>query len=222
MNSQPKPTYQQLVDTVKAYDKFIRSLINGINPSKEQKDKLMQLLNPLHGVDEIVAQCNAMGASDEPTYEDVVQSLLALDDGYSDLFGQCCSNPVKTAWGENVDFTAVNKGREAASSTIYKLRSSISNAEADVKQSEVKPDKPSTTGIQKYLENFDEYSFTDLLLRDLIDQEERRQSKNCPEVQPRHEIEQSIKEDLYGGYEPISLAVMIVRALSYAAKGDTK
>lgn len=216
MNSQTKPTYQQLVNTVKAYDKFIRSLINGINPSKEQKDKLMQLLAPLWGVDEIVAQCNAMDASDEPTYEEVVQSLLALDDGYSDLFGQCCSNPVKTAWGENVDFTAVNKGREAASSTIYKLRKTSGDNPV------AKMDTPAVKGIQNYLENFDEYSFTDLLLRDLIDQEERRQSKNCPEVQPRHEIEQSIKEDLYGGYDPISLAVMIVRALSYAAKGDTK
>lgn len=154
MNSQTKPTYQQLVDTVKAYDKFIRSLINDINPSKEQKDKLMQLLRPLWGVDEIVAQCNAMDASDD--------------------------NPV------------------------------------------VKIDTPAAKGIQNYLENFDEHSFTDLLLRDLIDQEERRQSKNCPEVQPRHEIEQSIKEGLYGGYDPVSLAVMIVQALSYAAKGDTK
>lgn len=154
MNSQTKPTYQQLVNTVKAYDKFIRSLINDINPSKEQKDKLMQLLDPLWGVDEIVAQCNAMDASDD-----------------------------------------------------------IPVAEMDTSASK---------GIQNYLENFDEYSFTDLLLRDLIDQEERRQSKNCPEVQPRHEIEQSIKEDLYGGYDPVSLAVMIVKALSYAAKGDTK
>ena len=218
MNSKTKPTYQQLVDTVKSYDKFIRSLINDINPTKEQKDKLMQLLNPLWGVDEIVAQCNAMYTSNEPTYEELVQSLLALDDGWSDLFGQCCSNPVKNAWGEDVDFTALNKGREVASSTIYKLRSSISNTEADVKQSEVKTDKPSTTGIQKYLENFDEYAFTSLLLRDMVEQEQRRQSKNCPEVQPAHEIEEAIKME--SNDSSIQLALMIVKALSYAAKGE--
>ncbi|PCR16424.1 hypothetical protein CQA65_30135, partial [Klebsiella pneumoniae] len=56
-----------------------------------------------------------MSQSDEPTYEALVESLLALDDGWSDVFGQCCSNPVKNAWGENVDFTALNKGREVAS-----------------------------------------------------------------------------------------------------------
>lgn len=154
MNSQTKPTYQQLVDTVKAYDKFIKSMICGIQFSKEQSDKIMELLNPLWGVDNIVAQCNEMDASDD--------------------------NPV---------------------------------AEMDT---------PAAKGIQNYLENFDEHSFIDLLLRDLIDQEERRQSKNCPEVQPRHEIEQSIKEDLYSGCDPVSLAIMIVQALSYAAKGDTK
>lgn len=218
MNSQTKPTYQQLVDTVKAYDKFIISLKNRITLSQEQSEILLELLKPLWAVDNIVVQCNEMSQSDEPTYEALVQSLLALDDGWSDLFGQCCSNPVKNAWGEDVDFTALNKGREVASSTIYKLRSSISNTEADVKQSEVKTDKPSTTGIQKYLENFDEYAFTSLLLRDMVEQEQRRQSKNCPEVQPAHEIEEAIKME--SNDSSIQLALMIVKALSYAAKGE--
>lgn len=217
MNSKTKPTYQQLVDTVKAYDKFIRSLINDINPTKEQKDKLMQLLDPLWSVDNIVAQCNEMSQSDEPTYEALVESLLALDDGWSDVFGQCCSNPVKNAWGENVDFTALNKGREVASSTIYKLRSSMKTTEA--KTSEVKQTNPPKSGIQEYLENFDEYSFTNLMLRDLIDQEERRQSKNCPEVQSRDEIRASVERDF--DYDFMKLAVMIAKALSYAAKGET-
>lgn len=73
--------------------------------------------------------------------------------------------------------------------------------------------------LQKYLENFDEYSFTDLLLRDMINAERRRQEKNCPEVQSDHEIEQSVREGLEAS---IGLAVMIVQALSYAAKGETK
>lgn len=110
MNSQTKPTYQQLVDTVKAYDKFIISLKNRVTLSQEQSEILLELLKPLWAVDNIVAQCNEMSQSDEPTYEALVQSLLALDDGWSDLFGQCCSNPVKNAWGQNVDFTALNKG----------------------------------------------------------------------------------------------------------------
>ncbi|AUG87711.1 hypothetical protein HOS54_gp005 [Klebsiella phage Menlow] len=216
MNSKTKPTYQQLVDTVKAYDKFIRSLINDINPTKEQKDKLMQLLDPLWSVDNIVAKCNEMSQSDEPTYEALVESLLALDDGWSDVFGQCCSNPVKNAWGENVDFTALNKGREVASGTIYKLRSSMKTSEA--KTSEVKQTNPPKSGIQEYLENFDEHSFTDLMLRDLIDQEELRQSKNCPEVQSRDEIRASVERDF--DYDFMKLAVMIAKALSYAAKGE--
>lgn len=217
MNSQTKPTYQQLVDTVKAYDKFIKSMICGIQFSKEQSDKIMELLNPLWGVDNIVAQCNEMSQSDEPTYEALVQSLLALDDGWSDLFGQCCSNPVKNAWGQNVDFTALNKGREVASSTIYKLRSSMKTSESKIP--EVKQTNPPKSGIQEYLENFDEYSFTDLMLRDLIDQEERRQSKNCSEVQSRDEIRASVERDF--DYDFMKLAVMIAKALSYAAKGET-
>lgn len=217
MNSQTKPTYQQLVNTVKAYDKFIKSMINGIQLSKEQSDKLMELLNPLWGVDNIVAQCNEMSQSDEPTYEALVQSLLALDDGWSDLFGQCCSNPVKNAWGQNVDFTALNKGREIASTTIYKLRSSMKTSESKIP--EVKQINPPKSGIQEYLENFDEYSFTNLMLRDLIDQEERRQSKNCSEVQSRDEIRASVERDF--DYDFMKLAVMIAKALSYAAKGET-
>lgn len=217
MNSQTKPTYQQLVDTVKAYDKFIKSMICGIQFSKEQSDKIMELLNPLWGVDNIVAQCNEMSQSDEPTYEALVQSLLALDDGWSDLFGQCCSNPVKNAWGQNVDFTALNNGREVASTTIYKLRSSMKTSESKIP--EVKQTNPPKSGIQEYLENFDEYSFTNLMLRDLIDQEERRQSKNCSEVQSRDEIRASVERDF--DYDFMKLAVMIAKALSYAAKGET-
>lgn len=77
---------------------------------------------------------------------------------------------------------------------------------------------PVASNIQKYLENFDEYSFTGLMLRDLIDQEERRQSKNCPEVQSRDEIRALVERDFdYGSME---LAVMIAKALSYAAKGE--
>lgn len=208
MNPQPKPTYQQLVDTVKVFDKFIKQLITVIEPSKEQKDNLLKLLDTLWEVDNIVAQCKEMTHSDEPTYESLVESLLAMDDGWNDIFSQCFSNEVKNAWGEKVNFTALNKGREVASTTIYKLRCSRSEADVEVKRPE-----SSASGIQKYLENFDEYSFTSLLLRDMVEQEQRRQSKNCPEIQTAHEIEEAIKMD--SNDSTIQLAIMIVKALSY-------
>lgn len=53
----------------------------------------------------------------------------------------------------------------------------------------------------------------------MIDQEQRRQSKNCPEIQSREEIWEQVRE---GMEDTIDLAVMIAKALSYAAKGETK
>lgn len=148
----------------------------------------------------------------KPTYEELATALVHLDDAWSELFAQTCSNPVTNAWGKPVDFTEVNNFREKASGTVYRTRQALKDT---------KPETP-TTGIQNYLENFDGYSFTDLLLRDLINTERRRQEKNCPVVQSDDEIEQIVREELNGTYSPIDLAVMIVQALSYAAKGETK
>lgn len=148
-----KPTYEELADTVRMFDKTLKSLYNalGRHPKSEagKEVDLLNLLQPLWSVDGIVAALN---------------------------------EPVK----------------------------------AEV------PEASEVSNIQKYLENFDEYSFTDLLLRDMISSEQRRQSKNCPEVQSREEIGKTIREDLNGCYSPIELAVMIVQALSYAAKGETE
>lgn len=148
-----KPTYEELAQTVLTFDSTLKNLYDALGkiPTSESGDavNLLVLLNPLWGVDKIIAALKDSGAQ-EPT-----------------------SAPV-------------NKG------------------------------------IQNYLENFDQYSFTDLLLRDLINTERRRQEKNCPVVQSDHEIEEIVREELNSTYSPIDLAVMIVQALAYAAKGETK
>ncbi|AFU64304.1 hypothetical protein KB816_002965 [Salmonella enterica] len=142
----------------------------------------------------------------KPTYDELAAALIHLDDAFQDLFGQVCSNTVTNAWGKPVNFSVMNKHREQASSTISNLRRTM-----DAKQ-------PS---IQQYLENFDEYSFKDLLFKDLVEQEQRRQSKNCSEVQSSDEIREILEQEFEGTCDPIGLAVMIVKALAYAAKGET-
>lgn len=92
----------------------------------------------------------------KPTYDELAAALIHLDDAFQDLFGQVCYNTVTNAWGKPVNFSVMNKHREQASSTISNLRRTM-----DAKQ-------PS---IQQYLENFDEYSFKDLLFKDLVEQE---------------------------------------------------
>lgn len=145
-----KPTYEELAQTVLTFDSTLKTLykVLGKIPTSESGDavNLLLLLNPLWGVDNIVAALKDLGTQEpEPA--------------------------------------------------------------------------PASTGIQNYLENFDEYSFTDLLLRDMINAERRRQEKNCPVVQSDEEIERSVRDGLEAS---IGLAVMIVQALSYAAKGETK
>ncbi|AGF89043.1 putative uncharacterised protein [Salmonella phage Vi01] len=142
----------------------------------------------------------------KPTYDELAAALIHLDDAFQDLFGQVCSNTVTNAWGKPVNFSVMNKHREQASSTISNLRRTM-----DAKQ-------PS---IQQYLENFDEYSFKDLLFKDLVEQEQRRQSKNCSEIQSSDEIREILEQEFEGTCDPIGLAVMIVKALAYAAKGET-
>jgi hypothetical protein len=138
-----------------------------------------------------------------PGRDELTSALLHLDDAWSELFAQTCSNPVTNAWGKPVDFTEVNNFREKASGTVYRTRLALKG-----ETKEAQPEAPATTGIQKYLENFEEYSFTDLLLRDLINTERRRQEKNCPVVQSDDEIEQIVREELNGTYSPIDLAVL--------------
>ncbi|QIG62242.1 hypothetical protein P46FS4_176 [Salmonella phage P46FS4] len=148
----------------------------------------------------------------KPTYEELAQTVLTFDSTLKTLYKVLGKNPTSES-GETVDLLFLPNCMVSANATVAALK--------DTGARETEP-APVSTGIQNYLENFDEYSFTDLLLRDMINAERRRQEKNCPEVQPDYEIEQSVREDLNSTYSPIDLAVMIVQALSYAAKGETK
>ena len=218
-----KPTYDELAQTVLTFDSTLKNLYDvlGKIPTSESGDavNLLVLLNPLWGVDKIIAALkdpNAVVSPEMPDQGELAAALVHLDDAWSELFIQTCSNPVTNAWGKPVDFTEVNNFREKASGTVYRTRLALKGETKDAKK------EVPASGIQKYLENFEEYSFTDLLLRDLINTERRRQEKNCPVVQSDHEIEEIVREELNSTYSPIDLAVMIVRALSYAAKGETK
>lgn len=219
-----KPTYEELAQTVLTFDSTLKNLYDALGkiPTSESGDavNLLVLLNPLWGVDKIIAALkdpNAVESPEMPDQGELAAAVMHLDDAWSELFSQTCSNPVTNAWGKPVDFTEVNNFREKASGTVYRTRLALKG-----ETKEAKPEAPTTTGIQKYLENFEEYSFTDLLLRDLINTERRRQEKNCPTVQSDHEIEEIVREELNSTYSPIDLAVMIVQALAYAAKGETK
>lgn len=219
-----KPTYEELAQTVLTFDSTLKNLYDALGkiPTSESGEavNLLVLLNPLWGVDKIIAALKDPDAAVSPEVPDrgeLTSALLYLDDAWSELFAQTCSNPVTNAWGKPVDFTEVNNFREKASGTVYRTRLALKG-----ETKEAQPEAPATTGIQKYLENFEEYSFTDLLLRDLINTERRRQEKNCPTVQSDREIEEIVREELNGTYSPIDLAVMIVRALAHAAKGEIK
>lgn len=148
----------------------------------------------------------------KPTYEELAQTVLTFDSTLKNLYKVLGNNPTSES-GETVNLLLLMNPLWDIDATVAALK--------DPGAHEPEP-TPVSTGIQKYLENFDEYSFTDLLLRDMINTERRRQGKNCPVVQSDEEIEQSVREDLNSTYSPIDLAVMIVQALSYAAKGETK
>lgn len=218
-----KPTYEELAQTVLTFDSTLKNLYDALGkiPTSESGDavNLLVLLNPLWGVDKIIAALkdpNAVESPEMPDQGELAAAVMHLDDAWSELFSQTCSNPVTNAWGKPVDFTEVNNFREKASGTVYRTRLALKGETKDAKK------EVPTSGIQQYLENFDQYSFTDLLLRDLINTERRRQEKNCPTVQSDHEIEEIVREELNSTYSPIDLAVMIVQALAYAAKGETK
>lgn len=144
----------------------------------------------------------------KPTYEELTQVVLTFDKTLKTLYNVLGKNPTSES-GKTVNLLLMLN-------PLWDIDAIV----AALKEPEAQEPTPVASNIQKYLENFDEYSFTDLMLRDLIDQEERRQSKNCPEVQSRDEIRASVELDF--DYGSMQLAVMIAKALSYAAKGDTK
>lgn len=139
------------------------------------------------------------------TYEELAQVVLTFDKTLKNLYAALGARPTSER-GDVVNMLELLNPLWDIDAIVTSLK-------------EPAPAPAPEANLQKYLENFDEYSFTDLLLRDMIDQEQRRQSKNCPEVQSREEIGEQVREGLEAS---IGLAVMIVQALSYAAKGETK
>lgn len=146
----------------------------------------------------------------KPTYEELVQVVLTFDKTLKNLYAALGARPTSER-GDAVNMLGLLN-------PLWDIDAIVSA----LKDPTPEPVPAPEASLQKYLENFDEYSFTDLLLRDMINTERRRQEKNCPEVQSDDEIEQIVREDLNSTYSPIDLAVMIVQALSYAAKGETK
>lgn len=147
----------------------------------------------------------------KPTYEELAQTVLTFDSTLKNLYKVLGNNPTSES-GDTVNLLLLLNPLWDIDATVAALK------DPGAQEPEPEP-APVSTGIQNYLENFDEYSFTDLLLRDMINAERRRQEKNCPVVQSDEEIELSVREGLEAS---IGLAVMIVQALSYAAKGETK
>lgn len=50
--------------------------------------------------------------------DQLVAALEKYEDAHSDLFGQCCSNPVTNAWGKQVNMAKLNDAHEAAGPAI--------------------------------------------------------------------------------------------------------
>lgn len=54
----------------------------------------------------------------EPTREELLKALLMYEAAFADLFGQCCSNPIKNAWGKEISLTNLNDAHENAERLI--------------------------------------------------------------------------------------------------------
>lgn len=48
-------------------------------------------------------------------------ALLAIQEAHNSLFIQCCSNPIKNAWGKEVDVSALNDAHQKASTALALL-----------------------------------------------------------------------------------------------------
>lgn len=171
----------------------------------------------------------------KPTYEELAQGVLDLEEAWQDLFGQICSNPVKNAWGQPVDFTNINNAREKTSGLVYRLK--YHSAEAvkkfveecqDYRKSSdpvlLMPSEPPRPTLQQYLQDSDDqgYNMKDMLLQSFVDEERRRMSKTGEDESGRNlysEVEQKIN-DLDISLVDVLQAVFHV--FERAAKGDTK
>lgn len=161
-----------------------------------------------------------------PTYEELASALVAMDEAYHELFAQCCSNPIYNSWNQQLNLAAFNKYREQASSTISKLRLSgderyaYEHIKKQLPPEQIVEPEPKTN-LQSWMErDFDEYSFRDILLANMVDQERRRQDKNCPVVEDDETIQRKIEEEL--GSDMLNFAAMLASAFSRIARGEVK
>lgn len=53
---------------------------------------------------------------------DLAEAARSCVAAFEDLFGQCCSNPVKNAWGKQVDFTKLNDANQLAQQSLRRLK----------------------------------------------------------------------------------------------------
>lgn len=169
----------------------------------------------------------------KPTYDELASALLILEDAWYDFFGQVCSNPVTNAWGQNVDFTAINLAREKTSGLVYRLKNAEQKFLSDLAEYKnssnmlgltpgpvASAEEAQSSSLQKYLEESDEYNFMDLVLEDMVLEEKRRQSKNCETVMTSAAIRENVRDEI--SYELREFSSLLFRALQRAATGKTK
>ena len=53
----------------------------------------------------------------------LIEALQKYEDAFDDLFGQCCSNPIKNAWGKPVNMTKLNKAHNVGFKLLRDLKS---------------------------------------------------------------------------------------------------
>ncbi|WPJ72096.1 hypothetical protein DEEACLCL_00079 [Salmonella phage CRW-SP2] len=167
----------------------------------------------------------------EPTYEELAKALLVLDDAWYDLFGQVCSNPVKNAWGQPVNFTVFNQAREQTSGIVYRLKkASAARAEEFLeahqeflKQNHPVVFQPEPDTLQSYLAKSDDhgYNMKDMLLEHFVDQERRRISKSG-EGEP-HNLESEVETRINNLEIPlVDVLQAAFGVLARVAKGKTE
>lgn len=173
-----------------------------------------------------------MSNTQKPTYEELAKGILLLEEGWNDLFGQVCSNPVQNAWGQPVDFTAINLAREQTCGLVYRLKKHSEQLAEDfiqkypeyLKGSEPLVFQPETPTLQSYLSETDspEYNMKDMLLQHFVDQERRRMSKSG-ETDDVRNLDSEVETRINNLEIPlVDVIEAVFGVLARVAKGDTK
>lgn len=152
----------------------------------------------------------------KPTYEELAQAILLLEDAWGELFGQVCSNPVRNAWGMTVDFTAINIAREKTSGLVYRLK------HHSVETTPLASEPPRPT-LQQYLQDSDDqgYNMKDMLLEQFVAAERRRMGKSG-ESETGRSLYYEVEQDINNLQIPlVDVLQAVFHVFERAAKGDT-